>query len=321
MTTRSFFPRLCSLAGVLALSISCSFCSAPSQSNSAIVYSSAPAQVYIMLPSMPSEMDFSGEPVPLKVFDVRESLQKELIVNMNFHSSTLQWLIRAGRYFPVIVPILREEGVPEDFKFLCLIESDLVNKVSAAGATGYWQLMKASGTQLGLEITTEVDERYHLEKSTRAACSYLKDMYRTFGSWTMAAASYNVGKTGLTTSVKKQRTSNYYDLLLNEETARYVFRILAAKVIMNDPERYGFHVDQDAIYKPIPYTTVEVTGKVPSFTQFALDNGTSYKLLKVLNPWLRDTFLTNKSGAVYQIQIPESGFRESLPAIGAGAIQ
>jgi len=310
MARRFFSPPFYTLTGFLLLSVACCFCSPPASTEITFPEPSAQAvRPVVQLPDMPTGLSFAGEPVPLDAFDVRESLLKELIVNMNFHSNTLQWLLRSGRFFPVIEPILKEQGVPDDFKYLCLIESNLENVVSPAGAAGFWQFMKTTGTQYGLEITSEVDERYHLEKSTRAACDYLKKMKAELGSWTFAAASFNAGKAGINNQLGRQGTFSYYDLLLNEETARYVFRILSAKIILTDPERYGFHVPETMRLKPIPYSTVEVAGKVSGFATFARDHGTNYKLLKMLNPWLRDTFLTNKTGKVYQIRIPEKGFR------------
>ena len=261
-------------------------------------------------PLIPEKVEFAGEPVPLNFFDVRESLQRELIVNMNFHSSTLQYLKRVTRYFPVIEKILAENGIPDDFKYLALIESDLRNRVSPAGATGFWQFMRATAPDYGLEVNAEVDERYHFEKSTVAACKYLHDAYRVFGNWTMSAASYNMGRGGLSAQVKRQKCDDYYNLLLNEETSRYIFRIVAVKLILTDPKEYGFYVADEDKYRPIPYTEVAVNAAVPDLVEFAFKHNTNYKMLKYLNPWLRDTKLTNAKRKTYMVKIPAEGARD-----------
>ena len=264
---------------------------------------------WVSSPYIPQNVEFSGEPLPLEYFDVRESLERELIVNMNFHSSTLQHLKRITRYFPVIEPILAANGIPDDFKYLALIESDLMNKVSPRGATGFWQFMKGAAVECKLEVNTEVDERYHLEKSTEAACKYLNDSYRIFGSWTMAAASYNMGKIGLSKQVNRQQCNYYYDLLLNDETMRYIYRIAAVKLITSDPQKYGFYVPENEKYRAIPYTEVEVKTAVTDWAGFAFKHQTNYKMLKYLNPWLRDNKLTNAARKTYMVKIPAKGFR------------
>jgi hypothetical protein len=262
----------------------------------------------ITSPHIPEKVEFAGELLPLDFFDVRESLERELIVNMNFHSSTLQYLKRITRYFPVIEPILAANGIPDDFKYLALIESDLMNKVSPKGATGFWQFMKAAASDYKLEVNAEVDERYHFEKSTEAACRYLNDAYRVFGNWTMAAASYNMGRGGLSNQVKRQQCNYYYDLLLNDETMRYIYRIAAVKLIMCDPQKYGFYVPEDEKYRAIPYTEVEVK-TAADWVDFAFKHQTNYKMLKYLNPWLRDNKLTNTARKTYIVKIPAEGFR------------
>jgi len=288
------------------------FCSS---SSSGLLYDENPqdsvssSRHWITPPPFPEKADFAGEPVPLHLFDVRESLERELIVNMNFHSNTLQCLKRITRFFPVIEPILAANGIPDDFKYLALIESDFMNKISPSGATGFWQFMKAAATECGLELNPEVDERYHLEKSTVAACRYLNEAYKVFGNWTMAAASYNMGKGGLSNQVKRQQCNYYYDLLLSEETMRYMFRIVAVKLIMTNPHEYGFDVPEKERYRPIPYTEVEVKTAVPNLTEFSFRHQTNYKMLKYLNPWLRDNKLTNTARKTYIIKIPTEGFR------------
>jgi len=289
------------------------FCSSSSfrHDGGNAVSDSIPLRVqWITSPPFPEKVDFAGEPLPLHFFDVRESLERELIVNMNFHSNTLQCIKRINRYFPVIERILAANGIPDDFKYLALIESDLMNKISPAGATGFWQFMRAAASDYGLEVTAEVDERYHFEKSTVAACKYLNDAYRIFGSWTMAAASYNMGRAGLSNQVRRQKCNDYYDLLLNEETSRYIYRIAAVKTIMSDPQKYGFFVPEEEKYKAIPYIEVEVKTAVPDFADFAAQHQTNYKMLKYLNPWLRDNKLTNAARKTYIIKIPAEGARE-----------
>jgi len=276
----------------------------------AISKDSIPSPVHwITSPHIPERVDFAGEPLPLGFFDVRESLERELIVNMNFHSSTLQYLKRITRFFPVIEPILAANNIPDDFKYLSLIESDFMNKVSPKEATGFWQFLKGTAVDYGLVVNNEVDERYDVEKSTIAACRYLNDAYRIFGNWTMTAASYNMGKAGLSAQVKRQQCNYYYDLLLNEETQRYIYRIAAVKLILNDPQQYGFRVPEDERYRPIPYTEVEVKTAVTDWADFAFKHQTNYKMLKYLNPWLRDNKLTNAARKTYIVKIPAEGFR------------
>lgn len=259
--------------------------------------------------ALPDNVNFAGEDLPLHYFDTRESLDRELNATAYRHGSTILTIKRAGRYFPEIEKILRENGIPDDFKYLACAESDLSNVISPAGATGFWQIMESTGREYGMTITKEVDDRYNLEKSTLFACRYFKKAYEKYGSWTMAAASYNNGFSGLSEQVDIQKETNYYDLLLNEETARYVFRIAALKLIMSEPAAYGFDVRENDLYKPIRYRDVIVNTPVPSFEQFARQYETNYKILKFLNPWLRKPFLTNSEGREYVIRIPEEGAR------------
>lgn len=254
---------------------------------------------------MPEKLSFAGEEVPLSYYDVRESMDREILVNTYWQSQTLLFIKRANKDFPVIEEILKKHQIPDDFKYLVLIESELRNVVSPSGAVGVWQLLKGTARDYGLEVNKEVDERYHLEKSTEAACRFIKDAYELFGSWTMAAASYNVGRNGLLKQVKRQNQDNYYDLLLNEETARYVYRMLAVKLILENPTKYGFHVREKDLYYAIPTYEVEVDSAVANFADFAEKHGINYKILKYFNPWLRDSFLTNKSRKKYYIRIPK----------------
>lgn len=260
---------------------------------------------------VPDSLFFAGERVPLENFDTRESFDRELNTNAFRHSSTILLIKRSHRYFPIIEPILERNGIPDDFKYVAVAESDLSNIVSPAKATGFWQFMNATAKEYGLEVNKEVDERYHLEKSTEAACKYFLKSYKRYGNWTMVAASYNRGANGINRQVNIQGQSNYYDLLLTEETSRYVFRILSFKTIFGDPEKYGFIIPEEHLYPPVDYITVQVDTTVSNFADFAAGFGTNYKILKALNPWLRQPYLTNKSASLYEIKIPESGAREN----------
>lgn len=262
--------------------------------------------------NLPQNLSFAGEEVPLQLSDVSEKLDRELHVNTYWQSNTLLYLKRSNKWFPVIEPILKENDVPEDFKYLALIESGLTQVVSPAGATGFWQFMEGSGREYGLEINDEVDERYHVEKATKAACDYLKEAKEKFGTWTLAAASYNMGQNGLEHQLERQKASNYYDLLLNTETARYVFRILAAKEILNHPGKYGFHYRDEHLWEPIKTEIVKVDTSVDDFAAFAKDRGINYKVLKNLNPWLRQSYLRNRSGKTYEIKLPQKSALSKL---------
>ncbi len=256
----------------------------------------------------PTTTDFAGETAPLHVVDVRERLDRELLINANLHSTTTLILKRANRAFPVIEPILQKYGIPDDFKYLAVIESGLVNAVSSAGARGVWQFMPETAKEKGMEINDFVDERYHLEKSTEAACKYLLAAKNKFGSWTMAAASYNGGMNGVNKKIEEQQVTNYYDLALTEETSRYVFRILALKEIMKNPGKYGFNIYPTDLYSPIPTKKIEVDSTITDLASFAKTQGINYKILKIHNPWLRDKKLINPSKKKYEIEIPTEGY-------------
>ena len=259
---------------------------------------------------LPQALSFAGEKVPLEYFDVKESLDREMLVNSYFHSQTLRYIKLAPRFFSIIEPILEGDSIPDDFKYLALAESGFDPRaVSPAGAVGFWQFMKGTARDYKLEVSAEVDERYHIEKSTRAACAYLHDSYKKYGSWTMVAATYNAGRNHLSRQIERQKETDYYDLLLGEETSRYVFRILALKLIMENPEEYGFKVSDEELYPLWNTKTTTVKSKVASFADFAKTHGTNYKILKMLNPWLREAYLTNASGKTYEIKLPAEGFR------------
>ena len=258
---------------------------------------------------IPGQVSFAGEPVPLDLFDVREALDRELLSNTYFHSQTIRLIKLANRYFPLIEPVLKKNLVPDDFKYLALAESGLTQAVSPVKAVGFWQLMKGTAQEYGLEVGLEVDERYHVAKSTEVACQYLIDSYKKYGNWTMTAASYNAGRRGVDRQIERQKKENYYDLLLNEETARYLFRVVAFKLILEDPSAYGFTLSEKDLYPVIPVYPVEVDSVIADFTDFAEEYGCNYKILKYLNPWLRDSKLTNPSHKTYEILIPERGYR------------
>lgn len=262
---------------------------------------------------VPDHLDFAGEEVPLDRYDIYESLDRELLVNTYWHSNTQLMFKRAFRYFPVFDSILDANDVPRDFRYLAMIESSLANVVSPAGARGIWQIMRGTAAELGLEVSLEVDERYHLEKATEAACKYLKDSRRRFGSWTLAAAAYNMGNTATARVINDQKTNNYYDLLLNPETARYMFRILAVKTIYENPTRYGFYFREKDFYPPLKTYTVDVDSSGIDLVDFALDHDIPYKILRRLNPWLRSNKLTNAAGKTYSIKLPkENGLNYSV---------
>ncbi len=247
---------------------------------------------------------FAGELVPLQIPDVRERFDRELHINTYWHSNTIGLIKRSHRWFPVMEEILAREGVPADFKYLPVIESGLANEISPRNAVGYWQIIASAGKELGLEINREVDERYDPVKSTEAACTYLKNAYAKFGSWTAAAASYNRGIAGLNRAFENQKVSNFYDLMLNEETSRYVFRIIAIKEIMENLPDYGFIIDEEHVYKPEEVNVIQITKTIPDLTEFAIEQGINIKLLKRHNPWLRTDRLTVNIGQRYEIAIP-----------------
>ena len=258
--------------------------------------------------ALPKSLSFAGERVPLEDPDVRERLDREIHVNTYWQSNMLLMIKKANRFFPEIEPLLAEYGLPDDFKYLAVAESGLDNVRSPAGAAGFWQFMKGTGKEYGLEINDYVDERYNLELATKVAAEYLIKSKARFGSWTTAAGAYNAGNAGINKQLERQDAKGYYALLLNSETSRYMFRILAFKEILSNPEKYGFYIDAQDKYQPIPTRTLVLTTPVDDFAKFAKDNGINYKILKIHNPWLRDTYLKNASGKEYKIQIPEAGY-------------
>jgi membrane-bound lytic murein transglycosylase D len=257
----------------------------------------------------PDTLYFAGERVPLENFDVRESLDMEIHKVSYWHSEMFLYLKRANRFFPVIEPILKKNGVPEDFKYVCVAESGLRNAVSPAKAVGFWQFMASTAKGYGLTVNKEVDERYHLEKSTKAACKYLKKRYAKYGSWALVAASYNAGDGGVNKFMDYQNEDSYFDLALYEETSRYVYRALAMKLIMESPQNYGFNFRERDLYPVIDTKEVKVDSTITDLAAFAKKLGTNYKMLKHFNPWLRAHKLTNSSKKTYYITVPKKGAR------------
>ena len=257
---------------------------------------------------IPEMLNFSGESMPIHIPDVRERIDRELLVNTYWQSNGLLMFKRAQRYFPIIEPILKSYAIPDDFKYLALIESGLQNVTSSAGAKGFWQIMKSTGKEYGLEINSNVDERNNLELATYVACKYLLKAKSELGSWTLAAASYNAGINGVKKKLKRQEVSDYYDLLFGEETGRYVFRIVALKEILTHPKKYGFNFSKKHLYETVPTYKIKVDTAVADFTSFARKFDLNYKQLKIHNPWLRESFLNNRSNKIYYLEIPNKGY-------------
>jgi membrane-bound lytic murein transglycosylase D len=259
---------------------------------------------------LPTKLTFAGESVPLEYYDIRENLDREILSTVYFHSQTIRYIKNAPRYFSIIEPILKSNGIPEDFKYLCVAESGFdVRAISPAKAVGLWQLIESAAKESGLEVNNEVDERYNIEKSTEVACRILKSAYLKFGSWSLAAAAYNGGRTFVDRQMDTQKVKSYYDLQFGEETTRYVFRILAFKLVMEEPEKYGFMIKKDELYPIIETKTIEINKPVTDWATFAIENGINYKILKMFNPWLRENFLKNPTRKTYTLKIPEKGFR------------
>ena len=255
---------------------------------------------------LPNEVEFCGEKIALDRIDLRERFDREINSFAYLHATTLLYLKRANRFFPIIEPILKENGIPDDFKYLCVIESNLdIRALSSANAAGFWQFLESTGRDYGLEINSEVDERYSIEKATEAACRYFKDAYAKYGSWVTVAASYNAGMGRISSSLSAQQVTSALDLLLVSETSRYVFRILAIKQLFENPYLYGFVLKKEDLYPSIPLQRITVTQTIDDLASFSQEYGLNYMLLKGFNPWLRDTKLTVRSGKTYEIAIPK----------------
>ena len=262
--------------------------------------------IQVGLTEFPSSLSFAGESIPLSDADVHERLDREMLINTFWHSQTFLFFKRANKWFPTIEPILKKNHIPDDFKYLALTESALINVVSPSGACGYWQFLEATGKKYGLRINEEVDERYHIEKSTEAFCKYMHEAHAEFGSWILASASYNMGIAGVKKQLERQKANNYFDLMLNEETSRYVFRMIAVKVIMASPQSYGYEIRKKDLYEPPTFDIITIDSSISDMASFAEKFHMNYKNLKVLNPWLRQNNLTNKEKRTYEIKITKN---------------
>lgn len=260
--------------------------------------------------NVPDDLNFAGERVPLQDFEVRERIDREFLVNTYWQSSTLLLAKRSNRWFPVITPILKRNNIPEDFKYLAVVESGFLHGVSPKGAAGYWQFIPSTAKAYGLRVDDDIDERYHVEKSTEAACKYLNDSYKQLGSWTLVAAAFNMGISGVQKQLIRQQVSSYYDLLLNEETARYVFRILAMKEILSNPRRYGFVFRKKDLYPSIQTTKVKIDTTIKSLPSFAESHGLNYKLLKYFNPWIRTDELKVGANESFTLSLPHESVKD-----------
>ena len=255
--------------------------------------------------NIPDNVEFAGEKVPVNDFDVRERLDRELLINTYWQSQTLLMIKRANRWMKVIEPILAQNGIPDDFKYLALVESGFTLNVSPKGAAGFWQFIPSTAKAYGLIVNDDIDERYHVEKSTQAACMYFKDAYKQFTNWTLVAASYNMGTNGIAKQLERQKTRNYYDLSLNEETSRYVLRVIAIKEIMSNPKQYGFYFRQKDLYPAIPTETLKVDSTIRNLPEFVTRLGYPYKIFRYFNPWLRSDALVNAERRGYDIRLPK----------------
>ncbi|WP_282072987.1 lytic transglycosylase domain-containing protein [Polaribacter atrinae] len=253
---------------------------------------------------LPNNLNLAGERVPLEIPDVKERMERELLVNTYWQSNGLLLIKRANKYFPILEPLLKKYGLPDDFKFLALAESAFIDETSNVGAAGMWHFMKATGKEYGLEINSNVDERYDIEKSTKVAAEYLKKSQKRFNSWTLAAAAYNAGNYGVSKRLDEQEVTNYYDAKLPDETERYVLRIIALKEVISNPKKYGFVFENEDLYTLAKTRTIKVDTAISNITHFAKKFGMNYKEFKILNPWLRENKLNNKSRKVYEIKIP-----------------
>src|SRR5688572_24144688 len=256
------------------------------------------------LPELPAQMSFAGEAVPLERWEIREQLEREFILIYHETGTMLYVMKLVNRWFPLIEERLKVNGIPSDFKYLCVAESNLQNLISRSFAVGFWQFMSYTAPSYNLEINKDIDERYNVLKSTEAACKYLKQAYEKFGSWTGAAASYNCGQGAYNTHATFQQTKNYYDLYIREETNKYIFRVLTFKHLIENKEKYGYIISNDEAYQPLKTKDIKVSTTIHNLAQFAIDNGTTYKMLRLLNPWIRNRTLTIKPGKTYTIQLP-----------------
>ncbi len=262
----------------------------------------------------PQKISFAGTHISLKEYDVAERYDREILTNVYWQSQTLLMIKRAHRYLPIIDKILKENNIPSDFKYLAMAESGLLNVVSPAGAAGFWQFLDKTAKRYKLEVNDEVDERYHIEKATQAACLYFKESYNVFNDWALVAASYNMGIEGVKRQIQNQQVKSYFDLYLNVETARYLFRIIAIKDICESPNKFGFYVAPNHYYNNIPSIKIKVDNSITQLNNWAISNNCNYKLLKLLNPWLRKNFINVLPGKIYYIALPKEKIMQSTLA-------
>ena len=305
---KKHIPLIATIVVLISIISIFSFSSKEHAENISVLNSFKEKYAIFAIPKPSSNIYFANERIPLENPDIWERYDKELLKNIYWQSNTLLLYKRAAKFFPVIEPILKKNNLPDDFKYLALIESGLENVTSPAGAKGFWQIMKSTAKEFNLEVNSEVDERYNIEKSTQAACDFLNFAKEKFGSWTLAAAAYNMGRSGLLKQMNRQKSYNYYDLLLNNETSRYVFRILAIKEIIENPKKYGFQFRIKDLYENIPTYEVMVDTSISSWVDFSKEYEINYKILKLHNPWLRESYLTNKFKKKYYIEIPQKGY-------------
>lgn len=303
---RGWIPLLWVAIGALALYTYTQFMEIAKETESFVEFTELPqgSTVNAIGVDLPDTLYFAGEMVPLNIPDVQERLDREMHINVYWHTNTIFLLKRANRWLPQIAEILKEEGIPDDFKYIPAIESAFLNDISPKDAVGFWQFRKGAAKDFNLEVTRQVDERYDPIKSTKAACKYLHRAYKKFGDWTLVAASYNRGMSGLDRALKDQKIDNYYDLMLNEETSRYVFRILAAKEIIEHPHRYGFHVPEGQLYQVEKVNYVSIENDVANWVDWSKEQGINFKLLKRHNPWIQDKSLKVSAGKKYEVAIP-----------------
>ncbi len=295
-----------SFAGIMILSFFISLMSFAFSDQTPSDYFNANYRLFGL--NIPKNLNFSGEKVPFTDFSIKQNLEREFLSNDYWKAHSLQLFKRANRWFPLMEPILEKHGIPRDFKYIAIIESHLTNAISPQQATGFWQLMKSTAVNYGMEVNEEVDERYDVIKSTEAACKYFKDAYDKFGNWTLAAASYNLGMGGIEQQLKKQNTDSYYKLLLNEETGRYIYRLLAIKTVLQNPKLFGFVLRKKDSFRKIPTTSFKVDSTIHDLRAFASAKGYNYSLLKIFNPWLRKDSLMNPAKKTYIFQFPKKEF-------------
>lgn len=261
---------------------------------------------YVLDLSIPADLDFCGEKIPSNNYEIRDDLEKEFFSSAYWKTNSMVLFRKAQKWFPYIEPILKQEGVPDDFKYLAVIESHLSNITSPAGASGFWQLLPASARNYGLEVNGYIDERYHVEKATRAACGHIKDAYAVFKNWTLSAAAYNRGIGGIQAALKRQKTDNYFDLLLNRETGSFVYRILAYKTLFSSPGHFGIKKKKWNYFSKIPFTVIKVDSTIESLSLFATQKGIDLHTLRGFNPWILHNSIPNPDKKVYEIRIPKN---------------